>query len=123
MKRLDLTIVIPAYCEEHRIGQSLEKLAHFLTTDTFLKQKLIEVLIVAADAPDNTHDIIRTKQKLFKNCTLHKPGPHVGKGRDVQYGMLRATGSYVIFMDADLATPLTHIVEFYRAYAKKTWTS
>jgi dolichyl-phosphate beta-glucosyltransferase len=40
-----------------------------------------------------------------------QPGSPVGKGRDVLVGMKAATGKKIIFMDADLATPLHHIKE------------
>ncbi len=114
MKRPDLTIIIPAYCEERRIGRSLDSLAAFITTDSFMKRLSIEVLVVAADAPDNTHAIVLSKKDMFKKFALLKPGPRIGKGRDVQYGMLRASGTYILFMDADLATPLQHIEAFYK---------
>jgi dolichyl-phosphate beta-glucosyltransferase len=113
VRQPDLSIVIPAYREENRIGNTLDELAEFLNQNVFFKKKNVEVIIVAADTSDNTHKIVRLKHSLFKQLTLLKPGPHFGKGRDVQYGMLRATGKYAVFMDADLATPLSHLEEFY----------
>jgi dolichyl-phosphate beta-glucosyltransferase len=111
-----LSIVIPAYCEERRISATLDALLPYLANFT---TRSTEVLVVAADAPDKTHEIIRAKQARFAQkripLTLLTPGPRVGKGRDVQYGMLRARGKYVLFMDADLATPLHHIEQFYEA--------
>lgn len=109
----DLSIVIPALNEEKRIGNTLDTLAAFLNKDTYFKQIDTEVIVVAADAPDRTHEIVISKQKLFRRFQLLKPGPHNGKGRDVQYGMLRANGKYVLYMDADLATPLHHLKKFY----------
>jgi dolichyl-phosphate beta-glucosyltransferase len=58
---------------------------------------------------------VAAKQQLFKRFQLLEPGPKVGKGRDVQFGVLRANGKVVLFMDADLATPLHHLEEFYTA--------
>lgn len=110
----DISIVLPAYCEERRIGSSLDELAAFLTHDEFFKNMVIEVLIVAADAPDRTKSIVLSKLDLFESAKLLEPGPKVGKGRDVQFGMLKASGKFVIFMDADLATPLSHLKQFYR---------
>jgi len=114
-KQPDLSIVIPAYCEERRIGRTLDELAVFLQRDGFFKLKDVEVLVVAADAPDKTRAIVRAKQGLFKHFQLLQPGPCVGKGRNVQYGMLRASGMIAVFMDADLATPLHHLQTFYEA--------
>lgn len=115
-RRPDLTILIPAYCEENRIGKTLDELAAFIKHDPVMKKLTIEVVVVSADSPDKTHQIVKSKAKLFPSLKLLKPGPKVGKGRDVQYGMLRANGAAVIFMDADMATPLRHLSQFYQAY-------
>jgi dolichyl-phosphate beta-glucosyltransferase len=90
----------------------------FLKADRFFKQKEVEVIVVAADVPDKTHEILLAKRKLFKRFKLLKPGQHVGKGRDVRYGMLHASGKIIVFMDADLATPLHHLEKFYKACQK-----
>ena len=112
----DLTIVIPAYREESRLGHTLDELANFLQHDESFAQKDVEVIVVAADALDRTQEIAAAKQGLFTHFTLLKAGPKVGKGRDVQIGMLHAQGKAILFMDADLATPLHHIETFYTFY-------
>lgn len=110
----DLTIVIPAYREGKRIGQTLDELAVYLKKEVEFKDRKVEVLVVSADSPDKTHSVVLSRKKKFADLRLLKPGPKVGKGRDVQYGMLRAKGEAVVFMDADLATPLSHLSKFYR---------
>jgi len=112
-KQPDLTIVIPALHEEKRIGRTLDALADFLKHDNFFKRKDVEVLVVGADTSDRTHAIVLEKRPLFRQLKLLKPGRPVGKGYDVQYGMLRASGKIIVFMDADLATPLHHLEKFY----------
>ena len=112
----DLTIVIPAYREAKRIEGTLTTLAEFLSHNSALQNKHIELIVVAADADDNTRDIVLRNRHLFKDFRLLRPGPKVGKGRDVRYGMLRARGKAVMFMDADLATPLKYLPEFYQRH-------
>jgi len=112
-RQSDLSIVIPALHEEKRIGKTLDELARFLKNDSFFKSKTVEVLVVAANTTDQTHQIIKEKQPLFKDLTLLKPGRIVGKGRDVKYGVECANGSIIVFMDADLATPLGNLETFY----------
>lgn len=112
-KQPDLSIVIPALHEEKRIGRTLDALASFLDKDNFFKHKNVEVLVVAADSYDRTHEIVKEKIPLFRALKLLKPGSVVGKGRDVQYGVQRAKGRVIVFMDADLATPLNHLKTFY----------
>jgi len=116
MKKVDLSIVIPAYREERRIGKTLDQLSVFLKEDAFFRHKNVEVIVVSADAPDKTHDIVRDKSKLFSSFSFVTPGPRVGKGRDVKAGVLKANGKAVLYMDADLATPLIHIEPFYKLY-------
>lgn len=111
----DLTIVIPALREEHRIGKTLDSLADFLRSNQSMSELRVEVLVVAAEGGDDTAGVVLAKQRQFRQLELLLPGPRVGKGRDVQYGMLRAKGKKILFMDADLATPLHHIPKFYKS--------
>lgn len=112
----DLTIVVPAFNEEKRIGSTLDNLADFTKKDSFLKTLNVEVVVVSADSIDQTHQIIDSKKGKFKNFKFIKPGAPMGKGRDVQSGILAAEGAAVLFMDADEATPLSHVEEFYKVY-------
>ena len=112
----DLSIVIPAYREEKRIGKTLDQLATYIQKTDFIEEKNLEVIVVSADSPDQTHHVVEQKAKLFTNFRLITPGPKVGKGRDVKAGVLVAKGRAVLFMDADLATPLKYIKLFYEAY-------
>ena len=48
---------------------------------------------------------------MFTLYQVLDAGEHAGKGRDIRMAMLKASGSYRLFMDADLATPLHHIDE------------
>lgn len=109
----DLSIVIPALREEKRIGKTLDALASYLEQDEMLKILNVEVIVVAADGGDNTDKVTISKMDKFTNIRLLKPGPKVGKGRDVACGMLSAQGRVIVFMDADMATPLRHISNFY----------
>ncbi len=114
--RPDLSIVIPALSEERRIGKTLDLLATYLREDPAMKQLQVEVVVVSADSNDRTHEIVAQKAAKFADFVFLKPGRRQGKGRDVQYGMLRARGRAVVFMDADLATPLHYLSHFYALY-------
>jgi dolichyl-phosphate beta-glucosyltransferase len=119
-RQCDLSIIIPAYSEEKRIGPTLDQLAAFLLHEEFFRAKRVEVIVVAANSEDKTDEIVMGKTDLFGYLKLLKPGPHVGKGRDVQYGMLHANGKVTVFMDADLATPLYYLKDFYMACVSGT---
>lgn len=117
-KAIELSIVIPALNEEKRVGKSLDELAAFLKKDPTLRKLAVEVVVVSANSRDKTHEIIASKAKKFPIFMFLKPGARVGKGRDVAYAMLRANGKYIVFMDADLATPLRHLPQFYKMAIK-----
>lgn len=106
-----LSIIIPTYNEATRIGKSLEELSIFLK-----KHKIdAEVLVVDASSPDGTAKEVKKYTKNFKRLALVDVGPKPKgkfiKGLQVKKGMLSAKGDVVLFMDADLATPLKYITQ------------
>jgi len=106
-----LSIIIPTYNEAGRIGKTLDELSDYLK-----KEKIdAEVIVTDASSPDGTASIVKKHQKYFKNLHLLDAGPKPPgkfiKGRQVKKGMLQAKGEVVLFMDADLATPLKYIKE------------
>lgn len=105
---LKYSIVIPAYAEEKVIGGSLMLVKKLLIEQNI--EHVTEVIVVTADSNDDTHQIVARELKKFKHAQHLKPGPRVGKGRDVRLGIQSANGDYVLFTDADMATPVHHIV-------------
>ena len=106
-KKLKYSLVVPALKEEPVIGTSLQAIHKFLKKEGVLDST--EVIVVAAEGGDKTAQIAHGFAKKFPHFQVIEPGPRAGKGRDVRVGMLAARGSFVIFTDADLATPLPHI--------------
>jgi len=103
-----ISIVIPALEEELRLPNTLNSLNEFFSTNLLDYSK--EVIIVVPDSKDRTYEIAKDfAGKFDTEYKVLQPGEKVGKGRDVRAGMLEATGDIVIFMDADLATPLHHL--------------
>lgn len=109
------SIVIPAYSEGEYIGATLQELADYLNDKSINKQT--EIIVICADSADNTEQIARQQEKNFNQFTVITPGPKVGKGRDLRAGMQKAKGQFVLFMDADRATPLHHIMPFFEILA------
>lgn len=103
------SIIIPAYSEASCIQNSLDTLHGFLSSQDWLHNT--EVIVVTADADDGTVGIVAKEIMKFPIHQHITPGPRVGKGRDVKAGMRAARGELIIFTDADLATPVHHIVD------------
>lgn len=109
-QKITYSVVIPAFGEASIIDKSLLQLAKCLNED---KKRVdsTELIVVAADAGDDTANKALENNKLFKTFRLIQPGKKVGKGRDVREGVLSAKGDYILFLDADMATPPHHIKE------------
>lgn len=103
--KIDLTIIIPTYNESLRIGNTLDLLAKFLEK----YPKIVEVLVIDADSTDKTAKIAKSKAKLFKHFHFINDGLKQGKGKQVRDGIFLSKGKYIMFMDADLATPLKYL--------------
>ena len=105
----ELSIIIPAYNEAERIGSTLDELSSYLK-----KEKInAEVIVADASSPDGTAKVAERYKAKFKHLRIYDAGPKPPgkfiKGLQVKKGMLEATGDIVLFMDADLATPLKYI--------------
>jgi dolichyl-phosphate beta-glucosyltransferase len=104
---IERTVVIPAYAESSCIVSSLARLRDYLEQQQWLDTT--EVVVVTADASDGTPTLVAEHIGQFPLNQHLLPGVRVGKGRDVTLGLRQARGAYVVFTDADLATPLHHL--------------
>ena len=101
---VELSIVIPAFDEQTRLPRTV------LETFQWCTAQNVEFEIIIAD--DGSRDETLTLSRLFEQSDLRIRAlacPHMGKGATVRMGVLNARGRYVLFMDADGATPLTEI--------------
>lgn len=101
------SIIIPAYEEATLIVSTLTAVQRYLKEEKLLDET--EVVVVAAKGKDSTAQLARSQAKNFRHFQLIEPGPKVGKGRDVKAGIEAARGDFLLFTDADLATPEHHI--------------
>lgn len=101
-----LSIVIPAYNEEARIGKTLEGTFAYLDAQNYDS----EVIVVNDGSRDQTADEVLKFEPAAAGRLrlLHNPGNR-GKGYSVRHGMLQAKGQIALFYDADLATPTSEI--------------
>lgn len=105
---IDTTFVIPAYNEQEVIAQTLDSLATYVRQHK-AKLGVCEVVVVAA-GNDKTAELAKGFAKKFDAMQIITPPSRVGKGRDVRLGLQAAQGAVRLFMDADLSTPLHHVL-------------
>ncbi len=110
-----LSILIPTLNEEKRIDNTLKELAAYLKK----KKYDAEVIVVDADSQDQTQAVAEAQASRFERFDFLQTGPKVGKGKQVRDGMFAAKGKYVMFMDADLATPLKYLDQVYEIIQKQ----
>ena len=98
------SLVIPAYNEAHRIGQTLAEVLRYLRA----MSDGSEVIVVDDGSTDGTSEIVR---EVFTGAgavetRLMQRSPNQGKGAAVRAGLLTATRPIGLFSDADLSTPI-----------------
>jgi glycosyltransferase involved in cell wall biosynthesis len=96
-----LSIVIPAYNEERRLPRTLSQVMAYLSKQPFDA----EVIVVDDGSEDGTVRVVEELLPVYPNLRLIR-NDHRGKAYTVRTGVLAARGHYVLFCDADLATPI-----------------
>jgi len=109
---IKLSIVIPVYNEEERLEKTFTALKQGVRSGAF---QIAEVIFVDDGSRDNTKKMINTWIKQIKTkktaYRLVSYGKNHGKGYAVKTGMLAASGDYILFMDADMSTPLPELLK------------
>jgi len=108
-----VSVVVPAYKEASRIGESIARIDEFLTGAPFDA----EVVVVDDGSPDNTSDVVRSVKTACPLRLIRYDQNH-GKGYAVRMGVFAATGKYVLFTDADLSAPIEEMDKLLAAAAK-----
>jgi glycosyltransferase involved in cell wall biosynthesis len=100
-----LSIIIPAYNEEKRLGRGLEKIREYFCKES-ARLGEIEVIVVDDGSIDGTVRVANESSALFPRFRILSNGQNRGKGYSVRHGMLEASGRIALFTDADLSAPI-----------------
>ncbi len=100
-----LTIIIPAFNEEHRITSTLERVQAYVMKH----HPDGEVLVVDDGSRDQTCQVVEMYSARFPELRLLALPENRGKGHAVKKGIEASTGKVVLFMDADLSTPIEEL--------------
>ncbi|NPV08098.1 MAG: glycosyltransferase family 2 protein [Anaerolineae bacterium] len=96
-----LSVVIPVYNEQACIQANLRQVLDYLSQQPFPS----EVIVVDDGSRDDTAALVGEVAHSAPSLRLIR-NDHRGKAYAVRTGVLAAEGDYVLFADADLATPI-----------------
>ncbi len=100
---LDLSIVVPAFNEQDRIGFVLDSLARLV------RSRSAEIIVVDDGSSDNTRAIAESRADSFDRLVVISHERNLGKGAAVRSGVVATAGDVVGFVDADDATDLVGV--------------
>ena len=113
MRPVALSVIIPAYNEENRLGASLRRIVTYLEG----RSLPFELVLVDDGSSDGTvrTAISAVRARGCEECLrILENGTNRGKGYSVRRGMLAARGTHALLTDADLSTPIEEIAKLER---------
>ena len=102
-----LSIVIPAFNEESRLPESLEKILAFVQAQSYAW----EILVVENGSQDRTAEVAESIARNHEGLRVLRESER-GKGLAVRRGMLEASGEFRFICDADLSMPIEQVNRF-----------
>lgn len=102
---LSLAVVIPTFNESERLPATLAGIRPYLDT----RFERYEVIVVDGGSTDATPEIVERTRSNWPNLFLIRQLTNMGKGAGVRCGCLEAKSDIVLYMDADLATPIEEL--------------
>ncbi len=100
----DISIIVPAFEEQERLGDSIDKILSYLA-ETGIRGELIVVDDGSGDATAATAESACAKFPEADTKVIRYE-KNRGKGFAVKTGLLAASADTAIFSDADLSTPI-----------------
>jgi dolichyl-phosphate beta-glucosyltransferase len=107
MEKKSISVIVPCFNEGGTIRENLKKI------DGFLKSRFLSYEIIAVNdgSTDNTAIELEQLARELPIKTINK-AKNEGKGGAVRTGMLETKGDIAMFLDADLAIPITELEKF-----------
>jgi dolichyl-phosphate beta-glucosyltransferase len=103
-----LTVVIPAFDEEARIGETLRRMRVYLES----RGEAFEIIVVGDGCRDRTCAAAAACLRGEGRDRVLERTENRGKGYSVAEGVAAARGRLILFSDADLSTPIEEIEKF-----------
>jgi len=102
-----ISVIIPAYNEESNLGRTLEEVSQYLTG-----RYRHEIIVVDDGSRDMTGAIAEAFALRAGNVRVERNPINRGKGYSIRRGVAVAAGTLCLFMDADMAVPISELDRF-----------
>ncbi len=101
----ELSVIIPSFNEQKRIIPTIDSIVNYLHT----LGRSWEIIVSDDGSSDQTVSLIEAQR--YPNLTIIKSSSNHGKGHAVRAGIIAAKGNFILFTDADNATPITDLAK------------
>ncbi|RPE42021.1 dolichyl-phosphate beta-glucosyltransferase [Streptomyces sp. Ag109_O5-1] len=113
-ERVDLSVVIPAYNEEERLGPTLDAVTRYLA-DNESRFGSWEVIVSDDGSTDGTREVAALQHPRVRLVAADR---NRGKGNALRLGVAASSGGRVLVTDADLAAPIEELERLDKALSE-----
>ncbi|MDX3246664.1 glycosyltransferase family 2 protein [Streptomyces sp. ME18-1-4] len=113
---VELSVVIPAYNEERRLGATLDAVTRHLDA-TGSHWGSWEILVADDGSTDATRELVTVRRDPRVRLVLGSGSGNRGKGHALRLGVAASRGRHILVTDADLATPIEELGRLEKALA------
>ena len=120
---VDLSVVIPAYDEEHRLGPTLDAVTRYLSANRGHWGSW-EIVVADDGSTDGTRDVVSAYVSAHVSAhtdariRLISSPRNRGKGNALRIGVAASRGRRVLVTDADLAAPIEELEKLDKALSE-----
>ena len=94
----ELSVLIPAFNEAGKILSNIRQIRASLAETG----RIFEIVVVDDGSEDDTYEIVELLSKTIREVRVYKSRTNRGKGSALREAALKARGTLVVFLDADL---------------------
>jgi len=103
---VSVSIIVPAYNEEHRLPATLDTILTYIAQREFA---FAEVIVVDDGSRDATAAVVEKYRSTHSAVRMVSNPGNRGKGYAVRNGMASAQGEWMLSTDADLSAPIDEL--------------